>query len=50
MMVVFLCLQDNEYFASLIADREKEMNASKEAQLLRLKEDESRKELLEEEV
>ncbi|KAL5796267.1 hypothetical protein ACOSQ2_001087 [Xanthoceras sorbifolium] len=41
--------QDNEYVASLLADREKEANALKQAESLRLKEDESRKKLLEEE-
>lgn len=45
-----MCLQDDEYLASLLADREKEGNALKEAESLRLKEDESRKKLLEEEV
>ncbi|XP_044503150.1 plant UBX domain-containing protein 8-like [Mangifera indica] len=41
--------QDNEYLASLLADREKEVNALKEAESLCLKEDESCKTLLEEE-
>lgn len=45
-----MCLQDNEYLASLLADREKEVNALKEAESLCLKEDESCKTLLEEEV
>ncbi|KAJ0054005.1 hypothetical protein Pint_00349 [Pistacia integerrima] len=41
--------QDDEYLASLLADREKEANALKEAESLHLKEDETHKKLLEEE-
>ncbi|KAJ0113139.1 hypothetical protein Patl1_00366 [Pistacia atlantica] len=41
--------QDDEYLASLLADREKEANALKESESLRLKEDDSHKKLLEEE-
>ncbi|TXG62796.1 hypothetical protein EZV62_009790 [Acer yangbiense] len=41
--------QDNEYVASLLADKEKEAIALKQAESLRLKEDESQKKLLEEE-
>lgn len=43
-------MQDNEYMASLLADREKEAIALKQAESLRLMEDESRKKLIEEEV
>ncbi|KAH9732854.1 Plant UBX domain-containing protein 8 [Citrus sinensis] len=42
--------QDDEYLASLLADREKEMNALKEAESLQLSRDESQKKILEEEV
>lgn len=41
--------QDDEYLASLLADREKEMNALKEAESLQLSRDESQKKILEEE-
>lgn len=44
-----ICLQDNEYLASLLADREREMNALKEAEV-QLNRDEPWKESLEKEV
>lgn len=41
--------QDDEYLASLLADREREMNALKEEESLQLSRDESQKKILEEE-
>lgn len=43
-------VQDDEYLASLLADKEKEINALKEAESHYLKEDKIRNKLLEEEV
>lgn len=43
-------MQDDEYLASLLADKEKEINALKEAESHYLKEDKIRNKLLEEEV
>lgn len=43
-------MQDAEYLASLLADKEKEINALKEAESHYLKEDKACNKLLEEEV